>query len=323
MFVIDNMGSDEPVRFSLSQNLKRLLWTLMLVLSVFIYGSHAPLISLCKVDGKIPFSSSSVVLLIELSKLIVSFLLLLIWDRKPPNVSVSWRLAAPYSLPALLYCINNNLVVHMQHYMDPSSFQVLSNLKIVSTALLYSLILHQRLSIYKWFSLFLLLIGGVFYSYGGIQDLEEKVSSGSHIYITLPGVLLMLLYCFISGLSAVYTERILKTQKIPLNIQNIFLYTFGIVINLLIHLTSTHKSSFLDGFSIWVLVIIASQALNGLIMSAVMKHSSNITRLFIISFSMLVNGLLSFWLFQLQLNVLFFLAVILIGSSVYFYYGVK
>ncbi|XP_075458066.1 putative UDP-sugar transporter protein SLC35A4 [Ascaphus truei] len=322
MFTINNVGPDEPLHSSVGQKLRRILWGLMLILSVIMYGSHAPLIFLCKEDGQIPFSSSSVVLMIELSKLTVSSLLLLIWDRKSLEVPLSWRLAVPYALPAFLYCANNNLVVHMQQFMDPSSFQVLSNLKIVSTALLYSFFLRQRLSINKWFALFLLMAAGVFYSYGGIQDLEN-VPSDIHLYITLPGLLLMLLYCLISGVSAVYTEIILKTQNIPLNMQNIFLYSFGIVMNLIAYVTSGLNSRFFDGFSIWVLVIIGSQALNGLIMSAVMKHSSNITRLFIISFSMLVNGLLSFILFQLQLTVLFFLAVILIGSAVYLYYGVK
>lgn len=322
MVIINNVGAEGSPRPSTIETLGRVLWGLMLVLSVVIYGSHAPLISFCRVDGQIPFSSSAVVLLIELSKFIISSVCLLISDRKSLEISVSWGMVFPYAFPAILYSANNNLVVHMQHFMDPSSFQVLSNLKIVSTALLYGIVLHQRLSIQKWLALFLLTAAGVFYSYGGIQDVERS-SDEERLYITLPGLLLMLLYCFISGLSAVYTEKMLKTHKIPLNLQNIFLYSFGIVINFLAYLSGSHSSGFLDGFSIWVLIIIISQALNGLIMSIVMKYSNNITRLFIISCSMLVNGLLSYLLFQLQLTLLFFLAVILIGLAVYLFYGVR
>lgn len=322
MIVIDNVGAEESLRSSTRDMLRRVQWALMLILSVVIYGSHAPLISLCRVDGVIPFSSSVVVLLIELVKFIISLACLLITERKPFDMPFSWRLALPYAFPAILYGVNNNLVVHMQHFMDPSSFQVLSNLKIVSTALLYSFFLVQRLSIRKWLALFLLTTAGVFYSYGGIQDVE-KTSAATHLYITLPGLLIMLLYCLISGTSAVYTEMTLKTQKLPLNLQNIFLYSFGIIINLIAHLLGSHSGGFLDGFSIWVLVIIISQAFNGLIMSVVMKHSSNITRLFIISCSMLVNGLLSLLLFQLQLTFLFFLVVILIGFAVYLFYGIS
>ncbi|XP_056372683.1 probable UDP-sugar transporter protein SLC35A4 [Hyla sarda] len=322
MFVVNNMGPEETVHSSSGKMLRGALWGLMLVVSVVIYGSHAPLIFLCRVGGQLPFSSSSVVLLIELSKLIISVVMLLIWDCKSRHLAVSCRLAMPYAFPAILYGANNNLVVHMQHYMDPSSFQVLSNLKIVSTALMYSIFLSQNLSIQKWLALSLLTVAGLFYSYGGIQDLEKQ-STDTHLYISLQGILLMVIYCLISGLSAVYTEVTLKTQKIPLSLQNIFLYSFGIMVNFFVHLTESDSQGFLDGFSVWVLVIIISQALNGLIMSAVMKHSSNLTRLFIISFSMLVNGLLSYLLFQLQLTLLFFFAVFLIGLAVYLFYGIK
>uniref|UniRef100_A0A8C8SQP7 Solute carrier family 35 member A4 n=1 Tax=Pelusios castaneus TaxID=367368 RepID=A0A8C8SQP7_9SAUR len=168
------------------------LWALMLVLSVAIYGSHAPLLTLCKVDGRIPFSASSVVVLIELTKLGLSLVSLLIWDRRELGVSLSWHHAAPFALSALLYAANNNLVVHMQLFMDPSTYQVLSNLKIGSTALLYSLFLRQRLSLHKWLALFLLTAAGMSYTYGGLQDFQPSSSSSEmQLHITLSGLLLI------------------------------------------------------------------------------------------------------------------------------------
>ncbi|KAM6055989.1 putative UDP-sugar transporter protein SLC35A4 [Chlamydotis macqueenii] len=301
--------------------LRRGLWGLMLILSVAIYGSHAPLLTLCKVDGMIPFSSASVVVLVELTKLLFSLLFLLTWNRELLRVAVSWRHVAPFALSALLYAANNNLVVHMQLFMDPSTYQVLSNLKIVSTALLYSLFLRQRLSARKWLALFLLVAAGVSYSCGGLQDPGSP--SEMRLHVTPVGLLLLSVYCLISGLSAVYTEAILKSQALPLSLQNLFLYFFGVLLNLLGYLWSRAEGGFLEGFSSWVLVIVVSQALNGLIMSVVMKHSSNITRLFVISCSILVNALLSVSLFDLQLTLLFFVAVSCIGLAVHLYYGVR
>lgn len=302
---------------------QRGLWGLMLLSSVAIYGSHAPLLTLCKVDGTIPFSSSSVVVLIELTKLVLSLLFLLTWDRQLLGAAVSWHHVAPFALSALLYAANNNLVVHMQLFMDPSTYQILSNLKIVSTALLYSLFLRQRLRVRQWLALCLLMAAGVSYSCGGLWDPRGSGSpSAMQLHITLVGLLLISVYCLISGLSAVYTEAILKTQALPLNLQNIFLYFFGVLVNLVGHFWSSTERGFLEGFSFWVLVIVVSQALNGLIMSVVMKHSSNITRLFVISCSILVNALLSVALFNLQLTLLFFIAVSCIGLAVHLYYGV-
>ncbi|NWS74945.1 S35A4 protein, partial [Crotophaga sulcirostris] len=295
-------------------------WALMLLVSIGIYGSHAPLLAFCKVDGKIPFSSASVVVLVELTKLLLSLLSLLAWNRELPGATVSWRHIAPFALSALLYAANNNLVVHMQLFMDPSTFQVLSNLKIVSTALLYSLFLRQRLRLRQWLGLSLLVAAGVSYSWGGLQ--EPGSPSRMRLHLTLPGLFLISIYCLISGLSAVYTEAILKTQQLPLSLQNLFLYFFGVLLNLVGSFWGGAEAGFLEGFSFWVLVVVVSQAVNGLIMSVVMKHSSNITRLFIISCSILVNAILSIALFSLQLTSLFFLAVSCIGLAVHLYYGV-
>ncbi|NWH86135.1 S35A4 protein, partial [Aegithalos caudatus] len=216
-------------------------WALMLLLSVAIYGSHAPLLTLCKVDGAIPFSSTSVVVLVELTKLALSLPPLL---REPPAAAPCGGLRAP---------------------------------------------------------------GG----HGGMR-----------LHLTPLGLLLLSVYCLISGLSAVYTEAILKSQALPLSLQNVFLYFFGVLLNLAGSLWSGAEGGFLEGFSPWVLLVVFSQALNGLIMSVVMKHSSNITRLFIISCSILVNALLSVALFNLQLTLLFYVAVACIGLAVHLYYGV-
>ncbi|NXO87637.1 S35A4 protein, partial [Sitta europaea] len=294
-------------------------WALLLLLSVVIYGSHAPLLTLCKVDGAIPFSSTSVVVLVELTKLVLSLLFLLAGPREPLGAALSWRHAAPFALSALLYAANNNLVVHMQLFMDPSTFQVLSNLKIVSTALLYSLLLRRRLGPRRWLALLLLLacLAGLC---GGLRAPGDP--GGAQLHVTPVGLLLLSVYCLISGLSAVYTEAILKSQALPLSLQNIFLYFFGVLLNLMGSVWSGTQGGFLEGFSPWVLLVVLSQALNGLIMSVVMKHSSNITRLFVISCSILVNALLSVALFNLQLTLLFFTAVACIGLAVHLYYGV-
>ncbi|NWX38434.1 S35A4 protein, partial [Notiomystis cincta] len=145
---------------------------------------------------------------------------------------------------------------------------------------------------------------------------------GPRPHLAPAGLLLLCAYCLVSGLSAVYTEAVLKSQALPLSLQNVFLYFFGVLLNLVGSVWSGTEGGFLEGFSPWVLLIVLSQALNGLMMSVVMKHSSNITRLFIISCSILVNALLSVVLFNLQLTFLFFVAVACIGLAVHLYYGV-
>ena len=82
---------------------------------------------------------------------------------------ITWfRQSLPYSIPGILYFINNNLAVHMQIHMDPASYQILSNFKIFTTAILYRLIIKQKLTRQQWFALSLLFFGGLAYSLGKI-----------------------------------------------------------------------------------------------------------------------------------------------------------
>ncbi|KAM4586520.1 putative UDP-sugar transporter protein SLC35A4 [Fundulus diaphanus] len=324
MIVIQNVGPRSAARTRRRWG-HRLKWGFLLGLMALIYGSHAPLIALTKVDGQVPFSAASCVLLIESAKLLASLLSLALTGgtsapRSPPRP----LLVAPYAVPAVLYTLNNNLVVVMQAYMDPSSFQILSNLKIASTALLYSACLGKRLRSAQWVALGLLTAAGGFHSYSSL-DLQGPervgVDGGPRLHITAWGLLLVLVYCGVSGLAAVYTERVLKSQQLPLSVQNLYLYTFGVAINGLSSLSSIGGDRrFLEGYSAVVWVIIAGQAANGLLMSVVLKHGSGITRLFVISSSMLVNALLSWAILGLQLTPWFPLPCALIGLAAYLYY---
>lgn len=327
MIVIQNVEPSSPSR-QRRQWVKKLHWGILLGLMVLIYGSHAPLISLTKVDGHIPFSPSSCVVMMELTKLLISLSTLLLTGGlsallAPPSLVH----VAPYAVPAILYAFNNNLVVVMQAYMDPSSYQVLSNLKIATTALLYSSCLGKRFRPAQWLALALLMGAGVFHSYSSLDlddhDPERPEDEASpRLHITAWGLFLVLVYCCVSGLAAVYTERVLKSQKLSLSLQNLYLYVFGVAINGLSYLSAvTSEKSFLEGYSWAVWAIVAGQAANGLLMSVVLKHGSGITRLFVISCSMLVNAVLSWAILGLQLTPFFLLPVSMIVLAAHLYYS--
>nr|XP_057919472.1 probable UDP-sugar transporter protein SLC35A4 [Doryrhamphus excisus] len=300
----------------------RFQWGVLLCVMVFIYGSHAPLIALSKVDDRVPFDPSSCVVMIELAKLLVSFAALVSTDGTSAlRAAHSMVLVAPYAIPAVLYAVNNNLVVLMQAYMDPSSFQVLSNLKIATTAVLYSLCLSRTLRWRQWVSVGLLMAAGVCHSYSSLDPANGVPDDATRLHITAWGLLLILVYCCFSGLAAVYTERVLKSQKLPLSLQNLYLYVFGVLINGLSSFSAlASDKSFLEGYSCTVWAIVVGQAANGLLMSVLLKHGSGITRLFIISCSMLVNALLSWALLGLQLTFFFLLPVSMVGLAAYLYY---
>jgi len=316
----------------------KVLWKAMMVAGVLIYGSHAILINLCKDDkGKIPFSSASVVLLSEVIKFLFSVFLLIPEMCRgavhfPPIKTIVF-----FSIPAFLYCISNNTAVHVQVYLDPASFQVLCNFKTGITAILYWLIIRRNISEKQWVALGLITLAGCFNSYGGLQTMQDIIqvrnnSTGTRrqIYVTASGLLLMIFYCTMSGLAGISTEYILKRQyKLSLHLQNTLMYFYGMMFNLWAYNTSYHSQSsapdasagFFRGYSKWTVVIIFCQAMNGLILSAVMKHSSNLIRLLIIACAMIVNTALSMAIFSLQLNLYFNIAFILVILALKLYHS--
>jgi probable UDP-sugar transporter A4 len=312
----------------------------MIFFQILAYGSYSVLVHLCEKNGAITFSSTTMNFLLEFVKLIFSLSALLYSTTITyPNKLqfISWfRQSLPYSIPGILYFINNNLAVHMQVHMDPASYQILSNFKIFTTAILYRLIIKHKLSRQQWFALSLLFLGGLAYSLGTLKNssfVSKKMTSSSIImpemYIHPLGIPMIAIYCTISGLAGVYNEWILKKHYTEsLHLQNVFLYSYGTILNFVPAFTSAmltsqtgHSFNLFRGFTLYTWIIVITQALNGLFMSVVIKHSSNIIRLFVISFSLIVTALLSLFIFHISFNIYFFISFFTMISALSLYYS--
>jgi len=306
---------------AMAMNLLMNSWIVTLVvIGAMIASSHPIFINLSKVNGKIPFTSTSVALMIELAKIFISlsFLLKDIMQNKP-FILPSIELCFLYGVPSLLYCINNNLVTHAQLYMDPASFTVMSNLKIATTAIFYKFLINKDVSRNKWIAVFLLFLAGIVNSLGSLQ---KGANQENELYVTASGVYLVLLYCLISGLAGVYTEVVLKKYKdVSIHSQNLVLYIFGVVLNGFFNLLNSDMDNkgFFEGHSIWTFLIITTQAVNGIIISLVMKYSSSLTRLVMIGISIILSTVLSFFIFGYALHVYFICSFILTAVSLMLY----
>jgi len=249
---------------------------------------------------------------------------------------LDFKLSLYYAIPAFLYFINNNLAVYMQFYMDSATYQMLCNLKILSTSVLYYLIMKKNLSKRKWFSIVLLFLAGIFYCFGNIGSSSTGNTNAlkSRIYITELGIFMIIIYTTISGLAGVYTEYILKTNYASsIHIQNMYLYSYGSMFNLFSYFleksyfkNSNDENSIFEiirslffGFNNFTWLIIITQVFNGFVMSLVMKYSNNLTRLFLISMSLIVTVVLSVLLFSLKLNLYFYISFTTTLIAIYLY----
>ena len=174
------------------------------------------------------------------------------------------------------------------------------------------------------------------FSSGSLKNssfISKRITSSSMImpemYIRPIGVPMIAIYCTLSGLAGVYNEWILKKHySDSLHLQNIFLYSYGTLLNFVpamsTSLVVSHQVYFLNpfrGFSLYTWLIVLTQALNGLFMSVVMKHSSNIVRLFVISFSLIVTALLSLFIFHMSFNIYFFVSLLTMTGALSLYYS--
>ncbi|XP_059163402.1 probable UDP-sugar transporter protein SLC35A4 [Physella acuta] len=311
---------------------KKCLWLCIIVGEVLMYGSYGVLIDLCKIDGEIPFLTSSSVLITEIVKLVICLVILFpdYMDNQLP--ALNFRLVLPFAIPALCYCLNNNLAVFMQTQMDPATYMVLGNLKIVTTAILYKIIIKKKFSTMQWMAIALLMCGGVINSSAA---LKSKTISLSEIHITFLGLGTLLCYCFISGFAGVYTEYILKKDlELSIFYQNVLLYLFGTMFNFLIWLVQAFQKRnaaennldyfyIFHGYSIYTWTVIVTQAATGIIFSFIMKYNNNIVRLFIIAAAPLIATALSYEIFGLQIHSEFAVSAvfILVAAVMYSYRG--
>ncbi|KAL5105972.1 hypothetical protein TcWFU_010072 [Taenia crassiceps] len=332
------------------------VFRLMLIGGVFLYSSYTILVHLCEVDGRIPFSSAAAVLVVEVLKFFLSIGMFLVEVRHKqrrsltletdylpflrsrlrhefsseddaPGTSASitrqFWVVAPFAVPAILYTVTNNIAFFIQMEMDPATYQVLGNFKILSTAVLFRLIIRRPISHRQWFALSLLLVAGII---NGMTNYDESTTNASSVlHITLKGIVMISIYCTVSGFASVYTEYVLKKRvRMSLNVQNATLYIFGIITNGLLYVFQevivTGSFDIFRGFSVYTWILAVTQTISGIFTGFVMKYASNILRLFIISSAMIVTTALSVSVFGLVLKASFLFSTGLVVCALILYH---
>ncbi|KAL4656840.1 putative UDP-sugar transporter protein SLC35A5 [Arapaima gigas] len=173
-----------------------------------------------------------------------------------------------WSVPALLYFLDNLIIFYVLTYLQPAMAVLFSNFVILTTAILFRIVLKRRLSAVQWASLMILFLSIVSLSMGTGSSQHATVVHGLHTgHISRPsnscllsveaqqrnvtellwgstlahklgsfglGHILLLLQCFISSMANIYNEKILKEGKQlaeSIFIQNSKLYLFGMAFN--------------------------------------------------------------------------------------------
>ncbi|KAJ2998492.1 hypothetical protein HDV02_004500 [Globomyces sp. JEL0801] len=219
---------------------------------------------------------STVVILTELSKLILSLIGYLFTEEK-------WSLSLLYQdilgaesdwlkmmVPAVLYFVQNLINFVAISNLDAATFQVTAQLKLPITAIFSVMILKTHLSKTKWTSLFAIMCGIVMVTLaesGLVQHESENRSLGFMAVVSAT---------MLSGFTAIWFEAALKGKTISLFVRNIQLSLFSIIPGFFFAICYVDgaqiiEDGFFQGYSVWTWIAIANQALGGLTCAVVVK----------------------------------------------------
>ena len=195
-------------------------------------------------------------------------------------------------VPAVLYTIQNNL----QYVIETAPlFQVLYNLKFVSTAFFYTLMLSRRINYREWLSIVALVIG-----VGMVQGSQRDIHP--HHAQNIIGLVAVFCACCTSGLGGILFEKILKSSSSSIwiiNIQLSLLSTFLSFAECLIKDgEEISKHHFTRGYNIYAIIVVLLQAIVGLMVALVVKYSDNIYKGFATSCSIIFACIIEVNLFH-------------------------
>ena len=228
------------------------------------------------------------------------------------NVSVKTSMTnvARYAVPAAIYTAKNLLQYELLTYVHAPDYQLLKNLNVLTTGVLYSIVLKKKLRANEWFSLALLTLGCTI-SQTGFTSTKIELPTRQTFVISLT-------MSSLSGFAGVYTEKVMKAQAKNIHVQNFYMYLFGMIFSFSFALYMQMKGEirgWAAGFNRLVILMILNHALSGIAVSFVMKFANNIAKVKATSLAMLMTTVLSMMFLHFELKMNFVLGSILVCAA--------
>ncbi|BBH09907.1 Nucleotide-sugar transporter family protein [Prunus dulcis] len=285
----------------------------------FLTSSQAILIVWSKRAGKYEYSVTTANFSVEALKCALSLAALArIWSNEgvteDNRLSTTLDEVGVYPIPALLYLVKNLLQYYIFAYVDAPGYQILKNLNIISTGVLYRIILKRKLSEIQWAAFIILC--------AGCTTAQLNPKSDSVLQTPLQGWVMAIVMALLSGFAGVYTEAIIKKRPSRnINVQNFWLYVFGMAFNavaiVIQDFDAVMNKGFFHGYSFITVLMILNHALSGIAVSMVMKYADNIVKVYSTSVAMLLTAVVSVFLFGFHLSLAFFLGSTVVSVAVY------
>eukprot|EP00471_Norrisiella_sphaerica_P001261 CAMPEP_0184486438 /NCGR_PEP_ID=MMETSP0113_2-20130426/7938_1 /TAXON_ID=91329 /ORGANISM="Norrisiella sphaerica, Strain BC52" /LENGTH=235 /DNA_ID=CAMNT_0026868329 /DNA_START=512 /DNA_END=1219 /DNA_ORIENTATION=+ len=225
------------------------------------------------------------------------------------------------AVPATLYAVQNNLLFIALSNLDSAVYQIVYQIKTLTTAMFAVFILHKNITKWQWFSLVLLGLGVAIVQLG-VHNSTKSSDKGAD-QDPLKGIVAILLACLSSGFAGIYFEKVIKQTKQTIWIRNIQLGMFGgfasIATMLLKDWDDLKELGFFHGYNWITLVVVALQACTGLIVAMVVKYTDNIVKAFAGALAIIGASLTSIMVFDFKADLNFAFGGVLVVCASYIY----
>ena len=167
-------------------------------------------------DNTYPVPQTELVVISEVSKLCI-FLCKMSVMGTLCNINVSFS----YLIPSVTYAINNNIYFFALNYTTPPVWNILCQLRVVFTALVYRFFFKRTFSLIQWVGLCLLITAIVLAKFSGEQQGRDSVGKSDMLIAFCMAVVA-------SGIAAVgpiYTEVRILLSPLPFS-SSLFSFSF-------------------------------------------------------------------------------------------------
>lgn len=237
-----------------------------------------------------------------------------------PDAARLWlglRHTAAFAPPAVTYLVMNGFFVYGNKIVSPARWQLLGNMKIMTTAVIGWLVMSQPLQPLQWLALGLLSGSTCLGQWAGEEGVGDETP--------LLGFCINMLCCVLSGLGAVLTERLLKSsasKDLSIFATNVHMAIHTVIFNTGALMLST---SSLGGalpeiiVQLPVLLALGNEALSGILLSQIMRFADSNVKNYAFSVSVFTTIGFSSLLFNYWPRLGFYVGALLVLFSLALY----